>query len=300
LNLSRGIFNAVGYTPDGQTLVSLNSRNSIRFWDLATFTERLAYQLKEGEWAANEMLSVGGSYLAVGNTLYDASSTLALLAQPTTGRKGKAPLTPIPLGTSTETNFVLVTPRGEITALTYEASGWRGSARIHYWQRPDQQRRDFTTGLNYVHGVSISPDGRLVAVGEMRSVNIYQLATGEMVRTVGHTDAVQRTCFSADGRMLAVAAGRTVSLWDVAEGKILARFPSFRRFCVSLAFHPSAPLLVAGGREGEIRLFDTQALRETVRYDWDIGIVNGLAFSPDGTTAAAAGHQSTLVVWDID
>jgi WD40 repeat protein len=117
---------------------------------------------------------------------------------------------------------------------------------------------------------------------------------------LSHTDRVNYTCFSPDSRLLAVGAGRTVWLWNMADRTRLARFPAFRAHCDSLAFHPTLPLLAAGGREGEVRLFDTNSLRETVRFDWDVGAIHGLAFAPDGTTAAAAGHRSTLVVWDID
>ncbi len=134
----------------------------------------------------------------------------------------------------------------------------------------------------------------------MKDAQIYDLAEGKLVGSLTHTDRPQKVCFSPDGRLLAIGAGRTLYLWDVAARECLARFPTFRRYCISVAFHPTAPLLAAGGREGEVRLIDTRNLQEKARFDWDVGAVHDLAFSPDGGTAAAAGHNSTIAVWDLD
>jgi len=59
-------------------------------------------------------------------------------------------------------------------------------------------------------------------------------------------------------------------------------------------------LLGSGSGEGEIRLWDTASCKVVARLNWEIGASHGLAFSPDGMTAAAAGHKGKIVIWDID
>jgi WD40 repeat protein len=306
LNLGRGIFSAVGYTPDGRTLVSLNSRRHLRFWDLATFTERLNYTVADWRCGLNGRLSLGGSLMALDNTLFDTAPVLEKLKQAVTPGRQRAPLVPLPLADlpSDSSPSVRVTPGGIIVALGQ--SYLPGSPRHHRWEfavhvysQPDRRNATFPVDV-WFQGFSLSPDGARLAGCGARHAIVYRLSDGKKLFTFEHTDTPKQTCHSPDGRVLAVAAGRTVWLWDLNDGRHLARFPAFRRHCVSLAFHPTAPLLAAGSREGEVRLYDTRALRETVRFDWDIGAVHGLAFAPDGTTAAAAGHNSRVVVWDVD
>jgi WD40 repeat protein len=86
----------------------------------------------------------------------------------------------------------------------------------------------------------------------------------------------------------------------VATGEPLQRFPAFARQAQSPAFHPGGQLLGAAGRDGKVRLWRLSDVVQVACLDWQIGAVYGLAFSPDGATAAAAGHNRTIVVWDLD
>jgi WD40 repeat protein len=50
----------------------------------------------------------------------------------------------------------------------------------------------------------------------------------------------------------------------------------------------------------EVALWDTETGQNLGSWDWQIGTVNGVAFAPDGLTAAAAGSKRKLVVWDLE
>jgi WD40 repeat protein len=48
-----------------------------------------------------------------------------------------------------------------------------------------------------------------------------------------------------------------------------------------------------------VRLWDVAAAAERSVLDWKVSILNCVAVAPDGSTAAAAGHAGTVVVWDL-
>jgi hypothetical protein len=50
----------------------------------------------------------------------------------------------------------------------------------------------------------------------------------------------------------------------------------------------------------KVALWDTETGRQLASWDWQIGTINGVAFAPDGLTAAAAGSRKKLVVWDLE
>jgi WD40 repeat protein len=302
LGIKRGNFAAVVYTPDGRTLISLHSRRQVRFWDLATFAERLGSTVPGGSHGAGRLM-LAGDLLIVNAEAWEAAEILERLKGPPGGKR-RVWLTPLALQQQGVWGTLTATPDGRRLAglwWGYVAGRNYWVARLRVWDRNGRLLKEHDLGEGPRRsGTALSPDGRTFVACHRTGVCLYDPESGAECGRFVPTDTPQETLFSPDGRLLAVGAGRSVWLWDVARRQALTRFPAFRRYCDSLAFHPGRPVLAAGGRDGEVRLFDTQGLREIARYDWEIGAVHGLAFAPDGATAAAAGHNNALVVWDVD
>ena len=58
--------------------------------------------------------------------------------------------------------------------------------------------------------------------------------------------------------------------------------------------------VLSGSYDTTVRFWDVTSLGERAAYDWEIGKLRGVAFSPDGMTAAAVGEKSKVVVWDVE
>jgi WD40 repeat protein len=65
------------------------------------------------------------------------------------------------------------------------------------------------------------------------------------------------------------------------------------------AYHPSGTFLAAGNGD-EVIFLDARTFRVMRAYDWRIGPVDCVAFSPDGTLAAVSGAKLKVVMWDVD
>lgn len=73
-----------------------------------------------------------------------------------------------------------------------------------------------------------------------------------------------------------------------------------RKHFTGIAFHPSGRYLAATNNDETVKLYDTTTWDVVHRFTWDIGRMRSIAFSPDGTLAAAGGDRGKVVVWDVD
>lgn len=67
-----------------------------------------------------------------------------------------------------------------------------------------------------------------------------------------------------------------------------------------LAFHPSGRVLAATSNDETVKLFDTATWTLAKTFTWKVGRMRSVAFSPDGTLAAAGSDSGQVVVWDVD
>jgi WD40 repeat protein len=107
---------------------------------------------------------------------------------------------------------------------------------------------------------------------------------------------------SPDGEWIAFAAAKFLL---VHEGVDVARFVKVpspnKKKITGLAFHPSGRYLATTGGDGTVRFHDRDANWAVTRtFDWKIGLLKSVAFSPDGALAAAGGEKGQIVLWDVD
>ena len=105
---------------------------------------------------------------------------------------------------------------------------------------------------------------------------------------------------SSDGTLIAyVSVAHVFALQS--DGRYLAAIPSDnRKQFTGIAFHPSGRYLAATSNDKTVKLYDTTSWEVARTFTWDIGRMRSIAFSPDGTLAAAGSDSGKVVVWDVD
>ena len=159
---------------------------------------------------------------------------------------------------------------------------------------------------------AFSRDGkRLAASGyhgttEEAMVHVWDVATGkELFPAVRSPDGtVADLAFFPDGKTLAgTTYGGWIRLWDLATGKEKAQ-PGHQAAIHSIAFGKEGLTLATGGSDGTVRLWDPRTGEERRAWEtaWRTSVI---AFSPDRTLLACAGHGSIendkpapIVFWD--
>jgi WD40 repeat protein len=147
------------------------------------------------------------------------------------------------------------------------------------------------------------PDGeRFVTVDD--AVRVRTFATGDEQAAGRHRPAgTEQAQLSPDGRHLGMFGYSSMYLFDMtALGKPrrIAGSSNYGNF-VSFAFHPAGrALAVIHGGPTLVKLYDVATLRLVHKYDWKLGPLGCVTFSPDGMLGAAGSQDGRVLVWDVD
>ncbi len=209
-----------------------------------------------------------------------------------------------------------------------------------WWDRESNEKAHVESEAHgrWIRGVAASPDGKLVAsVGDDMVCRLWDAATQKQVRkleghelqTPNHYPSMLYACaFSSDGKLLATGdrVGHVV-IWEVESGRSLTTLeapvmytwdPSARRHSIggirSLAFSRDNKFLAVGGMgkvgnidhlggASRVEVFDWQASKQVHEFSNEKlkGLVEALAFGPDGAWLLAAGgdHGGFLQAFDL-
>jgi WD40 repeat protein len=169
----------------------------------------------------------------------------------------------------------------------------------------------FTETLSSVLSVALSPDGKLLAIGDgSGKIYVWQLVTGQRILTTyeGHTGWVMSVAFSPDGHTLASASmDRTVKLWNISSGQCEKTLRGHSSGVMSVAFSPNGQILASGSHDQTIRLWDISSGQCQKTLQGHSGGVWSVAYSSSSpskyshqdTTLASGSADGTIKLWEI-
>jgi WD40 repeat protein len=157
-----------------------------------------------------------------------------------------------------------------------------------------------------VDAVAYSPDGKLIATGDMvGDVTIRDAATGKILASAKHGQYVFSVAFSPDGRYLATGSSDgKIRLLDVSpagmqnQAPLMKTLPGHGDGVLSVRFSPDSRWLASGSYDNSARVWDVaiaSQLQELKGHSWWVWSAE---FSPDGSRLVTASQDGSAVVWE--
>lgn len=142
-------------------------------------------------------------------------------------------------------------------------------------------------------------------VGVARVFVTRDIRTGQVLAEVVTTedDKCYNPVMSADRDLVAGRLGSWIVVYravDFGTGPVTVLRNDNRRDYTGLAFHPSGRFLAATSNDATVKLYDTTTWTLAQAFNWDIGPLRSVAFSPNGMLGAAGGDKGKIVIWDMD
>ncbi len=152
------------------------------------------------------------------------------------------------------------------------------------------------------------PDGERFAQAEVSAPGFRFTGPRVVVRSADTGDALHQLPGPCDGIAVSpcndILVTRLRNLLYVSDaGDFTARprkVVTGTRRLVGIAFHRSGRYLAATSNDATVKLYDTTSWEVAKTYTWNVGRMRSVAFSPDGTLAAAGSDTGKVVVWDVD
>jgi WD40 repeat protein len=273
---------AVSWRRDGSLLASAGQDGKVRLWDGATGAERAALAggaawVEHITWhpSADVLASAAGKKLRLWSAAGqmrreypDHASTISDLKW----RPGTEELTSAGYGGVSLWRIDQGEPARRLE--------WKGSVLALAW----------------------SPRGDFLAHGNQdATVHFRVMETGQDLQMAGYPVKVREIAWDATGTYLATGGGEMVTVWDCTppgpEDTTPLSFQGHADVVTALAFQAKGPLLVSGGRDGKVMLFQPGKFKKAVAQSEAGSAVAQVVWSPDDRRLAVGTEAGEVMVY---
>ncbi len=206
-------------------------------------------------------------------------------------------------------------PNGRIAAIA--AAVGPANMEVALWDLVTKKRVRVLAGhTKPIRCLAFSPNGsQLLSGSEDNFLMLWDVAAGKVIHELkAHTNAPNQVVFSPDGKQaLSCGMDHSARLWDLDGGRQLRQFTGHADIVWAVSFSPNGQLaltgcgmqqirgvgLAAGGRDYEIRLWDTATGKEQKRFTGHAAAVTALTFDRAGARFLSGSHDGNIRLWEL-
>ncbi len=308
---------AVVYSPDGKTLVSGSKYGRIQFWDAETWTliasdryngtiASLAYspngqRLAVGLAQSSEVhLRDGFTYERVESLRGHRDNVVSVAYSPdgkllaSGGSEGEILLWDANTGKRLK---ILTKAEGSPVSVVFSPD-----SKTLLGENERYMARQTTTSGSRVSVSYYSHDGKTrLGENERNNIRLWDVQTGELIKTIQNPDASRSVVYSPDGTTIASGNLAGVHLWSAETGERIKTLGDYSHAVRFLAYSPDGGIVFASNAKGRIGMLDAKPLkiRKPLHPLFTWSLKGSAALSPDGETLVAGTMSSDLVFWHV-
>jgi hypothetical protein len=274
----------VAFSGGGDLLVSASQDNDARVWP--SRGGPALHLLRHGSWIRRAAFGPGDTLVVTGSD--DGTARVWNLRRPARSRVLRAG------GVVMDVAF---TPDGR-SVVTATDNGvrtvWSAATGVPVHARTPERGAVMNT-------VDVASTGLAASGVNYGTVELWNPASGESVRSIRGNGSVLKVRFSPDGSRIAVVGDRRAQVYRVDEGPAPElTLVGHAGTVFDVAWSRDGRYLATAGRDRTARVWDARTGASLmVLYghdDW----VYGVSFSPDGRTLATASGDGRVRLWRVD
>ena len=152
---------------------------------------------------------------------------------------------------------------------------------------------------DFVNSVRFSRDGKTIISGSRDKAVRIWNRDGILLKTFRHTAEVEDASLSPDGQLIVSAGHDTVRLWK-RNGTPIETRSTYNGTFYSVDFSPDGQAFVSADADGTVRLSSSKDGRLLKTFKGHKDLVRNVRFSPNGQTIASASHDGKVILWSRD
>ncbi|MDJ0706252.1 MAG: WD40 repeat domain-containing protein [Leptolyngbyaceae cyanobacterium MO_188.B28] len=165
----------------------------------------------------------------------------------------------------------------------------------------DLSRSIFTDNFGSIFCLALSPDGTLLASGDIQNkLYLRRLSDGQIISIgEGHQSWVRYLSFRPDGKLLASSSNdSTIKLWDVPSGRCLDTLTEHADVAYQLAWSPDGKVLASTSLDQTIKFWDPETGQCLNTLHKNIPLFAAVSWSQTGTIIALSWNDFNIQIRD--